>query len=333
MRVSIEILSFNSPVFKHRLSSVQPSQSDNPEEAPVKYLSLTDDEDDPLILTLLLNVLHLRNNALPTRVEPPQLLHFVEAAAKFSCVPAAARAATPWFDYIYSSSADPPLYQMVQAAYCLGDAAYFARFSERWVLQTPLAQQVIAPVMPANPEQRSLLQALLKRQADGIQAYRGEMESLVGPLSDCLANEYAHFVDCFPGTQPQPMAMGGAPDTEWCTVDKDAAVEYFSALRDANIWPMKQWPDLNLLAIKATFMSFRIPELDASDNCHFCAHVENDFAEAVHEMKDDIMRRIWGLCLDCYKYGGVNPGECRFQHDKSVVQTVRWTVQDNASGK
>jgi hypothetical protein len=33
------------------------------------------------------------------------------------------------------------------------------------------------------------------------------------------------------------------------------------------------------------------------------------------------MDRLWGLCLDCFKAGGVNPAECRYEHQKAKVSS------------
>lgn len=329
LRVSTDALSISSPVLKRILADIQPLQTDNPEEKPTKLLTLTDDDGEAMFL--MLNILHLQNSALPPRMEPTQLSTFVELAAKYECVPAVGRAATPWFDYIYTRDASPPLYQMTQAAMVLGDAVYFARFSSRWVLHESLDQQ-LTPNMPLTPPYGFLSKVLLQRQRDALLAVRVDIDDLVNPLAESLASEYTHYVDSPAGDDPTPVEMGGDPDPQHCVVDKEGAVEYLGALRDAKIWPASRWPTTNLLAITQAVMNFRVPEYDASENCHFCYHVEDEFAEALIELKQEYKDRLWGLCLDCFAFRGMRPGKCTIDHDKMPPHPIAARHCGNASG-
>lgn len=110
-------------------------------------------------------------------------------------------------------------------------------------------------------------------------------------------------------------------------------MEYLGALRDANIWPATKWPTTNLLAITSAIEKFRIPEYDASQNCNFCYHVEDEFAEALNELKEEHKDRLWGLCMECFKAGALKPGECTYQHDKSAPHPSVTRHCGNASGR
>lgn len=325
LRVSIEVLSFTSPVFKRLLAEAQPLPSnDDPEGKPTKLLTLTDDPGNSLCT--LLNVLHLRNDALPTRMSPIELSRFVEMAAKYSCIPAACRATSPWLDYIYTRHDDPPLYQMVKAAYVLGDATYFARFSSRWVLNEPLSQQN-TPTIPMTPPYRNLSRALLQRQKDGLLGLRVDLEDMISPLGDAFAKEYSHFVDSPPGDDAVPVELGGDPDPERCVVDKEGAALFFGALRDAKIWPANSWPQTNLVAVTEALVKLQIPDHDTSDGCHFCAGVRVEFTDAVNELRQEQKDRLWGLCLDCFKAGRARTEneECAYEHDKPAAEL--WPVK------
>lgn len=329
-RVSTAALSITSPVLKRLLAAAKPMPTSKPEAKPTKVLALTGDSVSSL--RTLLNVLHLRNDALPSRMEPTEISRYVEVAVKYQCIPAACRAASPWFDHIYTRYPDPPLYEMVQATMVLGDAVYFARFSSRWVLHAPLTQ-MLTPTVPLTPPQANLSRALLQRQRDGFQALHTDIDDLVGPCADAFASDNTHFVDSPPGDDPTPVDLGGDPNPVQCVVDKEGAVEYLAALRDAKLWPANLWPNTNLLAVTEAVDKFQIPEYDASQNCHYCAHIEDEFAEGVSELKQELNRRLWGLCLECFKNKNIKAGECTYEHAKPRMLTLVTNVKGNASGR
>ena len=122
--------------------------------------------------------------------------------------------------------------------------------------------------------------------------------------------------------EPEETPTGQPPVN--CRVDPDGAVEYLGALRDAEVWPPTSWEKpkasggsgstIGLLIDR--LKHFREPEYDNADRCEFCEDVKIKFTEQLDTMKEEQEKRLWGLCLDCYKAGGVNVGECRFEHAK-----------------
>jgi len=69
-------------------------------------------------------------------------------------------------------------------------------------------------------------------------------------------------------------------------------------------------------ALISQFQAFRTPSYDDCDKCDFCEHVKTRFSLAVDVVKKMHKDRLWGLCLDCFKAGGVKEGECRYEHSK-----------------
>ena len=67
----------------------------------------------------------------------------------------------------------------------------------------------------------------------------------------------------------------------------------------------------------------REPEYDDCDKCEFCEGIRINFTEQLDGTKALQAERLWGLCLDCYKAGGVNVGECRFEHAKPQLQLLQ----------
>jgi len=61
---------------------------------------------------------------------------------------------------------------------------------------------------------------------------------------------------------------------------------------------------------------FREPPYDDCDRCAGCFYVKENFTEELERVQEKHAKRLWGQCLDCYKAGGTEQGECRYQHAK-----------------
>lgn len=210
-----------------------------------------------------------------------------------------------------------PLFKMIEATFCLNDALFFARFTSHFVLTQPLSGLTPASIA-AEPQRQRLAVALLARQREVQQSLRIDLDLLIDPLAETMADESRHFWDCAPGDELTSEDLAEGKTATVCTIDKEGATLYLSALRDANLWPAMKWPR-NGNTIGATvdaIEKFRIPEYDASDECEWCLHVTDKFVGAVELVRKMHKDRLWGLCLDCYKAGGVKEGECRYEHFK-----------------
>lgn len=110
----------------------------------------------------------------------------------------------------------------------------------------------------------------------------------------------------------------GQPPVE-CHVDSEGAMLYLGALRDAQIWPSTTWPRPNgtIGDVVEKLKYFREPEYNDADKCECCEEIKIKFTEHLDTLKDIQKDRLWGLCLDCYKAGGVKAGECRYEHAKT----------------
>ncbi|KAI5360719.1 hypothetical protein Slin15195_G086350 [Septoria linicola] len=400
IRVSSSALSITSPVFRRLLATpggnAPPTPPTGVEEPRLVYL----ENDDGDALFLLLNILHLRNDALPARLRPDLLFRFVAICARYECTVAAGRAASQWLDYIYTktlkasrlfshtgpsatpatpASAFPPttpfsafpptndsqtLFKLIEASLTLNDALFFARFTSHFILTQPTITS-ISEIAPSQTQTQQRLAAVLQaRQKQTLQDLRIDLDLLIDPLSEALSEDTKHYPDCAPGDEAQPDGTttaeeGDNQQQQYCPIDRDAATEFLSALRDANLWPATRWPALTPpqppsssfpstststaaavgspslsslpTAIVSTLKSFRVPDHDASDACYWCMHVEDRFATALNLVRAMHKDRLWGLCLDCYKAGGtgmgmgVYKGECRYEHFKPGVGKV-WQV-------
>ena len=137
LRVSKHALCLASPVFKAILSNATTeAQQPTGDKGPQNVVSLLDDDGDAVYI--LTNILHLRNDKLPARLLPSLLCKVASLAHKYQCVVAAGRATLQWFDRLYASSSQVNTWEIIEAAFLLDEAMFFARFTSRWVLQQSL---------------------------------------------------------------------------------------------------------------------------------------------------------------------------------------------------
>ena len=319
-----------SPVFEKLLDSALCTSSDL-----VGYnISLVANEQEEGrpeadAFLLLMNVLHHRNDILPTRIQPHFLLRYIAVAARFKCLTAASRAAAPWFDHIYHKITTAPAFELIEAAYILNDPVYFSRFTTRWVLQQPLGQSLDTLASEGSGQARKRLTAeLLSRQKDAINALKADLDIIVDTCAEALSDDAKHYIDCAPGDEPHP---DEGKEAVQCVVDKEGATEFLAALRDANIWPATKWGNTVEGVVKA-IENFRVPDYDASDQCYWCLHVEDKFVTAIDLVKKMHEERLWGLCLDCYQAGGLKEGECRVEHFKAKSLSASMVARRIASG-
>lgn len=141
-----------------------------------------------------------------------------------------------------------------------------------------------------------------------LSGLRTDIDILIDPCSITFSKTARHHMDYAPGTTPDPPCP-------MCRVDEQAGTEYLGALRDAKIWQATVWPP-TLGEVLDAIKEFRVPEYDDCDKCDFCEDIKLRFSLAVLMVKQMHEERLWGLCIDCYKAGGINTGECRIEHSK-----------------
>ncbi|KAK4619512.1 hypothetical protein CLAFUW4_11271 [Fulvia fulva] len=329
IRCSSQVLRMVSPVFDKLFANAQCNSSDLAEYS----ISLAANEHqaaspEPDAFLLLMNVLHHRNDILPTCIQPEFLLRYIKVAAQYECLTAASRAASPWFDHVYNKKPTAVAFEMIEAAYILNDPTYFARFTTHWVLQQPLGQTLGTLASGAGQARIRLTAELLSRQKGAINALKADLDIIVDTCAEALSDDAKHYIDCAPGDEPHPDENREAVQ---CVVDKEGATEFLAALRDANIWPATKWVN-TVEAIVNAVKKFRVPEYDASDQCYWCLHVEDKFATAVDLVRKMHEERLWGLCLDCYLAGGLKEGECRVEHAKAKTLSAGLVARRIVSG-
>jgi hypothetical protein len=294
-----------------------------------KLISLPDDDGDALLL--ILYILHFRHRDLPAQIQPDALIHIGVLANKYRCTHAVSRATTQWFDRIFTglessnaSNAAGTTLLMIQAAFLLDEAIYFARFTGRYVRTTP--RNTTTPSeeqLPAGVKR--IKSALQQRQAEGFAALRLDLDLLLEPCAIALGKESHHYIDCPPDTEPDPDDLPPAADGEpgravVCAVDSQAAPLYLGALRDAGLWPPSAWGVRTAEQLIAAVERFREPEYDDCDKCEFCLPLVESFGLKLALVRKLHRERLWGICLDCFSAAvGVEKGECRFAHVKAAV--------------
>ena len=155
---------------------------------------------------------------------------------------------------------------------------------------------------------------------------RIDLDALTDTALIAFSRETNHHINYPPDMSPDRHEAENGRKPGWCRVDSDAAWEYLGALRDAQIFPSTAWvrdgegrTTYTIGDIVDKIKTFRAPEYDDADRCEFCEDVEALFTQKLDVLRSEHEKRLWGMCLDCYKAGGVNPGECRLEHAKMGV--------------
>jgi hypothetical protein len=292
-----------------------------------KIIALPEDDGDALIL--ILYILHFRNQALPAYIPPDTLIRVGVLATKYRCAHAISRATTQWFDRIFTEMASKQTnaaetLKMIQAAFILNEAMYFARFTGRYVRTSPSSsiKNASAAIEQVPEGVRRIKSALLQRQAEIFAALRLDVDLLIDPCSAALGKEAQHYIDYPHGTEPEAseltLSSDGEPDKPTiCVVDSQAAPLYLGAMRDAGLWPPTVWGARTAEQLIEAVERFREPEYDDCDKCEFCQPLVEAFEEKLMLVKKLHRERLWGLCLDCFTAGGVTRRDCRFAHVKA----------------
>jgi hypothetical protein len=294
-----------------------------------RLISLPEDDGDALLL--ILYILHFRHQKLPAHIQPDALIRIGVLANKYRCTHAISRATTQWFDRIFTglesstnaANATETTLLMIQAAFVLDEATYFARFTGRYVRTTPRSAVTISEELPAGVKR--IKTALQQRQAESFAAIRLDLDLLLEPCAIALGKESHHYIDCPPNMEPDadelPLTSDGEPGKPVvCAVDSQAAPLYLGALRDAGLWPPTAWGLRTLGQLITAVERFREPDYDDCDKCEFCLPLVESFEQKLTLVKRLHAERLWGICLDCFSaVAGVDKAECRFAHVKPPV--------------
>ncbi|KAK3673048.1 hypothetical protein LTR78_007159 [Recurvomyces mirabilis] len=280
-------------------------------------------EDGGESVYLLMCLLHLRTDLLPAKLAAEPLAELAQLAVKYQCAAGISRMTVPWLDRVFNASADGKLvvdtWKAVQTAYLLNEPLYFRHFTDRLVLDSPTHTSLtptISTIEHIDQQLHTLATQLQDRRVAQLAAVRADLDLLIEPCSAVFSREAKHFVDYAPGMDPDADDEGKVSGS-LCHVDEGGATTYLGALRDERIWPLTVWQG-NLATTLTRLRQFRVPEYDDCDKCEFCENIRERFTNVLELVKHMHKERLWGLCLDCFMAGGVNPGECRVEHPKIV---------------
>ncbi|KAK0249588.1 hypothetical protein LTR02_001922 [Friedmanniomyces endolithicus] len=315
LRLSQDMLTIASPIFADMITKAMQAGSTSGDAVLIDAA----EDDEPEALYLLFNILHNRNEKLPSRLTAEALCKLARMVEKYKCATSIGRGTTMWFDRLYNSAkagtVAVDVWKMVEATFLLDEPMFFARFTEMWVLSEPLASNtLLSAVRDGDVTMKRLAVELFNRRHAQSAAIKGDVDLLVDPCSVAFAQSAKHYIDYAPGMPPDADDDGKTVGS-MCHVDEGAAIIFLGALRDDLIWPPLVWPT-TLGALISQLQAFRTPAYDDCDKCDFCEDVKTRFGLAVDVVKKMHKDRLWGLCLDCFKAGGVKEGECRYEHSK-----------------
>ncbi|KAK3050839.1 hypothetical protein LTR09_007916 [Extremus antarcticus] len=319
LRVSTHALSLASPVFGDEIARHKPPQPNADATTSETIISLPGEDADAMLL--LCHILHLQNDKLPTRIAPSLLLRLGALARKYECVVAAGRATVYWFDNLYFADDPGNIWEIIEAAYLWDEAIFFARFTSMWVLRQLMNSKGIAAA--TTIETQKLAWVLSERLGTVQSDVRNEIDNLIETCAFTFSKGASHYIDYAAGLSPTTSETPSGKSTH-CVVDAEGAKDYLGAIRDAGIWPSTCWSWFDEGADKHITVGelvekikvFREPPYDDCDRCAGCFYVKENFTEELERVQEKHAKRLWGQCLDCYKAGGTEQGECRYQHAK-----------------
>ena len=329
LRVSTHALSLASPAFKNTFATATPPTNADGGAAQPTIVNLLDEDADAIYI--LVNILHLRNDKLPAHLPPSGLRRLAILAQKYACVVAAGRATVHWFDRLYFNTStttnSAEIWSMIEAAYLFDEATFFARFTTSWIFKQSLHTKQIPLATTAETQKLALM--LAERQSQAQILLRRDIDMLADSCAFTFSKDKVHYIDYAPGLSPDPDEGRQAVT---CPVDSEGAKEYLGALRDAKIWPSlvcgdykprssnSALQDLTISDVVERVKAFREPEYDDCDKCEFCEDVRLTFIETLQSKREEQEKRLWGLCLDCFKAGmAKGSGECRVEHAKGAL--------------
>ncbi|KAK5128362.1 hypothetical protein LTR85_003030 [Meristemomyces frigidus] len=319
LRVSRHALAMTSSVFASMLAIRESERVPNfAVVSATNALVLACPADDGDAMLLMCNILHLRNDKLPSRLPAEALYKLAATAEKYKCAVAVSRATAGWFDRLFNGPSQiyVDMFKITEASLLLDEPTYFARFTERWVKAEPFGSNFEVPPS-ADARMQRLSVELRKRRESLLSGVRVDIDLLVDSCSLGFSKTAEHYIDYAPGMTPDADDEGRIGSI--CHVDSGAGTLYLGALRDAHIWPSTVWP-ASLGAIIEAIRDFRVPDYDDCDKCDFCEDVKARFGQMFAVVKQMQAERLWGLCVDCFKAGRVNAGECRYEHSKPKPQ-------------
>ncbi len=89
-------------------------------------------EDDPEILEIIFNVVHIRNNAIPSRLAPQKLFQLAISADKWGFMEAFRFSSSQWLDPQNTTSTEE-LACFMASAYLFNNAYWFERITKRMI--------------------------------------------------------------------------------------------------------------------------------------------------------------------------------------------------------
>lgn len=203
---------------------------------------------------LLLLIIHFRHDKLPPRLTLEGLANLAKAAVKYDCVEAISRATTRWFDRLLASGLEAKdTWSAVECAYTLDEPIFFARLTEKWVLEQPLGAAKV-PVVEPGATTGTLAITLYQRVLAQVAVFRADLDLLIEPCSvaftkdaryvthHCRTSDHTdhpmsrHYIDYAPGMLPDDNEDGKVLGSV-CHVDDMAGTTFLGALREEALWP------------------------------------------------------------------------------------------------
>ncbi|KAH9827731.1 btb poz protein [Teratosphaeria destructans] len=283
-------------------------------------------EEDATGFRLLCLILHYRFTKIErTATTVPDMLKMAITADKYCCVPAVRYFVQVWFSNLKPEAMLANTSESLALLSFLNDGRNFAEFTKMLIQDFGTYE---LPEKDRAPQLEELQSIIDTKRSSLYGALQFEVDRTVKELAMALLRpSTSHKVR-------EPYTVHGSPvrhrpshsTNNVCAYSRHVWSSYIQMLVDADLWPAVQ-TEQPLVKAVASIQVLRMPVVSAAvPQCGNCpldtasgdlTLSEKAVAEAILAMKAWAEKAVEGVCLKCYKEGGMYMPICRFASHKT----------------
>jgi hypothetical protein len=321
-RISSKVLRLASPAFDSMFSPYfKEGQTLPKRELPVIEL----EDDDPLLMGLILNVLHYRAGGEDHVMNAEKLARLAIHWDEYDCVDASGPWVLYWFKNVERMSQSPrDVGFVLQAAYLFNNSEKFMDLSKatstelapnfyvEWeeadtlvILPTSISSELMQDAFSCDYNQSFIggMTIRIKRILNKLEAELQSIELSLRNSSRCYDTLQLFCINCGRTLPGQAKKCHPCSNTElphkYCTSETRIA-DYFAVLRKVELWPTAK--PFGTCSVSDTVTQFTCAKTDLKHSCAAgtsCPLVIN--LDSLSERVNRIRRNVNGFCLRCIR--------------------------------
>ena len=322
IRVSSKILSLASEVFKAMFNPrfQEGSMLRSAENRTAEPLIVTLPEDDSAAMLSLCQLLHYQTDMIDPHPDVTALLTLATVCDKYNCAGAIRYASHIWLNPLVDSSDISSLNKLLISSYLFDYAEVFTKVTrkmlEKWTGSLKeLMRDDGGPTIPTSiygELSYELTAQDFARLTRLLVTLEGKQNDFHYHVERSLQEMLAKFLK---GDDLRCNSRGLNKFNK-----KDHIGACVTAFIRIGLWPISRTSN-----ISTTLEQLNAFQWTTTDNrCPYvgCAQCELDFKPKAEKIREEALRRVEGLCLDCIHYNGHHLGICRVPHSKENPGSV-----------